>query len=193
MQTFLPYIGWNKSLQCLDNLRLSKQRVEAKQILMILAGESQGYQHHPAIQMWRGYERALCMYGAAACYQWRIVRNRNCDMWPWFPARDKAYADGIMPWAAEPQIAAVPPWVTDAWLMRSHRSNLIRKNAEHYGPLFPNTPENMPYLWPVNDPEETKGYRLLVSMADYGRICRGERVIPSGLSFDEINRNVTVR
>lgn len=35
MQTFLPYPEFIKSAQCLDNKRLGKQRVEAKQILEI--------------------------------------------------------------------------------------------------------------------------------------------------------------
>lgn len=184
MQTFLPHIGWNKSLQSLDDLRLGKQRVETKQILMILSGESQGYQHHPAIQMWRGYERALCWYGASACYQWRIVRHKKCDLYPWFPARDKTYATNH---------PVLPPWTTDAWFMRSHRSNLIRKDPAYYGPKWPNTPENMPYLWPINDRNEPNGYRLVVSMADYQRLLQGDRVMPEELIFNEINRNVTVR
>lgn len=31
----------------------------------------------------------------------------------------------------------------------SHRSNLIRKLPSHYGPLWPNVPDNLPYIWPV--------------------------------------------
>lgn len=190
MQTFLPHLGWNKSLQSLDDQRLGKQRVEAKQILMVLAGESQGYQHHPAVQMWRGYERALCMYGASACYQWRIVRKKKCDMYPWFPARDRAYATGQMPWAGEPQGHVLPPWLQDPWFMRSHRSNLIRKDPVYYGPKWPNTPENMPYLWPVNDPDEPRGYYLRVSEADFKRVLDGERRIPENLVFDAMLRRV---
>jgi hypothetical protein len=191
MQTFLPHLGWNRSLQSLDDLRLGKQRVEAKQILMILAGESQGYQHHPAVQMWAGFERALCMYGASACYQWRIIRDKKCDMYGWFPARDKLYATGQMPWAAEPQRPALPMWLQDPWFMRSHRSNLIRKNPVYYGPKWPNTPKDMPYLWPVNDPSDSQGYRLMVSMADHERLAKKERIMPEALLVKD--RIVTVR
>lgn len=42
MQTFLPYKSFVKSAACLDMRRLGKQRVEAKQILMALTGESKG-------------------------------------------------------------------------------------------------------------------------------------------------------
>lgn len=186
MQTFLPHIGWNKSLQSLDDLRLSKQRVEAKQILMILAGESAGYQHHPAVAMWAGFERSLCMYGFAACYQWHIVRKYKCDMYPWFAARGRQQKDDG--WSL-----TLPLWLQDSWFMRSHRSNLIRKDPKHYGKLWPNTPENMPYLWPVNDVHEPYGYKLNISMADCRRLIDGERIMPPQLEFNETNRDVTTR
>jgi alpha-tubulin suppressor-like RCC1 family protein len=31
---------------------------------------------------------------------------------------------------------------------RSHRSNLIRKMPEHYGPIWPDVPDDLPYYWP---------------------------------------------
>ena len=39
-------------------------------------------------------------------------------------------------------------WLTDD-LILSHRSNLIRKAPEHYAPLWPDVPDNLPYVWPV--------------------------------------------
>jgi hypothetical protein len=36
------------------------------------------------------------------------------------------------------------------------RSNLLRKLPEHYGILFPDVPNDLPYVWPVpNVPERT--------------------------------------
>ena len=32
---------------------------------------------------------------------------------------------------------------------RSHQSSLVRKDATHYGPLFPEVPDDLPYVWPV--------------------------------------------
>jgi hypothetical protein len=35
----------------------------------------------------------------------------------------------------------------------SHRSSLLRKDPEHYGPLFPSdTPRDLYYVWPVRSP-----------------------------------------
>lgn len=191
MQTFLPHIGWNASLKSLDDGRLNKQRVEAKQILMILAGESEGYQHHPAVNMWRGYERALCWYGAAACYQWRIIRKKNCELYSWFPEMDRIL-NGQTRTPDNPLRNEVPPWTRDVWMMRSHRSNLIRKAPEIYAKVWPNTPENMPYFWPVNDSDEPQGYYLRVSEADAKRLLTGERRIPNDphLRYDAMMRRV---
>lgn len=41
-----------------------------------------------------------------------------------------------------------PPWLGDEAFHRSHQSNLLRKLPEHYGPLFPGVPDDLPYVWP---------------------------------------------
>ena len=70
MQTFLPYPSFTKSAACLDSRRLGKQRVEAKQIYLALTKPGYGWQNHPAVKMWRGYEPALLSYGIIVCYEW---------------------------------------------------------------------------------------------------------------------------
>jgi hypothetical protein len=70
MQTFLPYPSFSESAKVLDNKRLGKQRVEAYQILRVLCGESTGWQHHPAVKMWKGFEWALWSYGQDICIEW---------------------------------------------------------------------------------------------------------------------------
>ncbi|MFA6358988.1 MAG: pyrimidine dimer DNA glycosylase/endonuclease V, partial [Candidatus Omnitrophota bacterium] len=62
MQTFLPYPDYKKCAQVLDRQRLSKQRVECKQILLANTGQSKGWTHHPVTLMWRGFESDLCKY-----------------------------------------------------------------------------------------------------------------------------------
>jgi len=44
---------------------------------------------------------------------------------------------------------ALPPWLGDEELHRSHRSALVRKDPAHYRPLFPDVPDDLPYVWPV--------------------------------------------
>ena len=43
---------------------------------------------------------------------------------------------------------ADPPWFGDDAFHASHRSNLLRKNPEHYGKLGWTEPDNLPYIWP---------------------------------------------
>ena len=48
---------------------------------------------------------------------------------------------------------ALPPWLFDEAVQLSHRSSQLRKDPEHYGPLFPSdTPRDMDYVWPVRSP-----------------------------------------
>ena len=43
---------------------------------------------------------------------------------------------------------ALPDWLFDSDLQRSHQSALVRKDPGHYGPLFPGVPDDLPYYWP---------------------------------------------
>ena len=42
----------------------------------------------------------------------------------------------------------LPPWLGDAALHRSHRSALVRKDPEFYGPRFSDVDGSLPYVWP---------------------------------------------
>lgn len=130
MQTFLPYAYFEKSAQTLDYRRLGKQRVEAYQILRTLKGEAKGWANHPAVKMWRGYEDALTLYMNSCIREWK-QRGYNNTM-------------EILPVSR----IEMPPWFGDPEFHRAHQSNLIRKDAAFYGPLFPGVPADLPYVWP---------------------------------------------
>ena len=141
MQTFLPSEDFGLSARVLDRQRLGKQRVEVKQILNALTFQSKGWTNHPATKMWRGHERALIHYGMVVCQTWI----------------DRGYNDSIKPWLVDllrqhPEYdrQPYPNWLGDIDFHLSHQSNLIRKLPEHYGPLFPGVPDDLPYLWPIN-------------------------------------------
>lgn len=140
LNTFLPYASFAESARVLDNKRLGKQRVEVLQILRTLAGESRGWVNHPAVRMWRGYSKCLAAYGTAVCAEWK---GRGF--------RDET-AGKILETSAriEQDSAALdPPWLGDPLFHRSHQSNLIRKNPQHYSRFFTDVPDDLPYLWPV--------------------------------------------
>lgn len=130
MQTFLPYADFLKSAQCLDYRRLGKQRVEAMQLLKALKGETKGWRNHPACVMWEGYENALIVYMNTCIQEWVKRGYKNS-----IPIISVDWH--VLPW-----------WFGDDKFHLSHQSNLVRKNQEYYGPLFPNVPPNLEYVWP---------------------------------------------
>lgn len=167
MQTFL--VGSiSYTSQSLDNKRLGKQRVEALQILNALekgpkiccvCRESINYQgrndcacptndgphnplktpwyNHPATRMWKNYKGLLARYGLAMCDEWmKRGFKDNCK---------HKFIKYLETYSSE----SYPAWMGDK-LYLSHKSNLIRKNASHYRPIFGfDIPNNLPYHWPV--------------------------------------------
>ncbi|KPC84709.1 MULTISPECIES: MSMEG_6728 family protein [Streptomyces] len=154
MQTFLPYAGFRRSALTLDPRRLGKQRVEAIQVLRGLTVPGYGWRHHPAVRMWTGYEEALVRYGLDMCEVW--TAGGRADTCAATLRADLAASLGrtVVRPATELAVAGeLPPWLGDEALHESHRSALVRKDPEHYRPLFPQTPPDLPYVWPPSDRE----------------------------------------
>jgi len=42
-----------------------------------------------------------------------------------------------------------PDWLGDKDFHTSHKSMLIQKKPEWYKKIWPNTPDNLEYIWPV--------------------------------------------
>lgn len=146
MQTFLPYKSFIKSASVLDNKRLGKQRVEVLQILKTLTGESKGWQNHPAVKMWKGYEGALAYYGYVVCQEWksRGFKDSCEEKIKDLAVRSFNYESG-----------SFPEWLGNEDFHNSHKSNLLRKDKEFYSKYEWNITDDLPYIWPVNN-ETTK-------------------------------------
>lgn len=145
MQTFLPYPAFRASAAVLDDRRLGKQRVEALQVLRALHLDGYGWAAHPAVRMWQGHGRALVAYGLAVTAEWlaRGHRDTTRALIAEFAAPAAAVdADHLEP-------GERPPWLGTEALHRSHRSALVRKDPDRYGPLFPGTPADLAYVWPL--------------------------------------------
>lgn len=181
MQTFLI------PLSELDNKRLGKQRVEAKQIHMALSGESRAWRNHPATIMWEGHEPALALYGIQVCSEW-ISRGCEDSLAEWFSDRLRSTKSLLSPW-----------WMTDSTvhhaLLLSHASNLLRKNYDYYlnlGKSLSQTDEpltaHLPYLWPRRDGN------LYLSVAESRRLTveTQEAMEEFGWRYTTHNRQVLV-
>lgn len=152
MQTFLPLPDFDESARLLDVRRLGKQRVEALQVLRGLTVPGYGWRRHPAVLMWTGYEEALARYGIQVCVHWRgLGHTDTCEA---TLRKDLREATGIAEPRSQAELAEageLPPWFGDDDFHRSHRSALVRKDPDHYGPLFPEVPPDLPYVWPASD------------------------------------------
>ena len=129
MQTFLPYPDFRTSLDCLDNRRLGKQRVEAMQLVRAIENKS-GWSNHPAAKMWQNYVSALKLYHDIAIRTW-IERGFRNSM--------KEYNE---------EVDEFPWWIGNEDFHSSHRSNLLRKDPVHYGRFNWREPPDLPYVWP---------------------------------------------
>ena len=139
MQSFLPVPDFRESAKCLDMKRLGKQRVEVLQILNSFHKPGyKGWKNHPAREMWRGHENALALYGMVVCEVW-LERGYKDTCW----GKINAYYDKSKP-------TTMPSWFGMTDLHTSHKSNLIRKNPDHYKQLWPDIPDNIPYVWSTN-------------------------------------------
>ncbi len=142
LQTFMPLPSMSDSLIILDHMRLGKQRVECWTILRSMRGEIRGWNNHPAVRMWRGYDAALVKYALTSCAVWQL-RGYNDNM----ADRFKAYsAEHSINWRE----AELPPWIGHEPFHQSHRSNLLSKFPNYYREYWPSEPDNLPYLWPVS-------------------------------------------
>lgn len=137
MQTFLPFVDFETSAKVLDKKRLWKQVVEADQILSFLerkkTEDEVPYGNHPAVLMWEGYETALKFYRNVMLAE-SLLRGINTDK---------------TPLEVVESVFIYPPWIGWESFHLSHRSNLLRKDAEHYQKYFAIKDTSLPYVWPV--------------------------------------------
>jgi Pyrimidine dimer DNA glycosylase len=152
MQTFLPVADFDESARLLDSPRLGKQRVETLQVLRALELPDYGWVNHPVVRMWRGRTAALVVYGRAMVREWRA--RGFADSTDTLTAEFAPEHAG----ASQYELAAaglLPSWVGDEEVHRSHRSNLLAKDAGFYrsafAERFPGEADDLPYTWPEPD------------------------------------------
>ena len=148
MQTFLPYADFEASAGVLDPRRLGKQRVEVIQVVRAISRPDYGWRHHPVARMWRQHPAALGAYGMAITGTWTAMGfSDTCEA----TIRADLAEIGVEDIPSQEDLrasAALPPWLGDDRLHRSHRSALVRKDPDWYGPRFPDVPDDLPYFWP---------------------------------------------
>lgn len=164
VQTFLPYPGFARSAEVLDDPRLGKQRVETLQILRALVLDDYGWANHPATLMWRGRVPALVAYGLACVREW--VGRGHADSTADLLAE---FAPEVVGLEQEALASAglLPSWLGDDAVHASHRAALLRKDAAFYAHRVDAEDPELPYAWPAPDPvapaaQPARGRRLHV-------------------------------
>lgn len=174
----------------LDDKRLFKQVVEAKQIAMFYMVDDQEFpKNHPATKMWSGYEQYLLNYGAVMAAEVRRRDTMTADqklgalkMMAWFASEHKQFRQDF------PEDKAVQPdWMRSKEFILSHRANLVRKDEAYYGRLFPSADPVRPYLWPL--PALSGPSRYYLSAAEARRV--DPNYLPTNWTVDWDTREVT--
>lgn len=101
--------------------------------------------------MCSGCEEALAAYAVAVCTEWRGRGHRDTVEGSVVEALSDAGLGRRGPPRAQAELAAagaLPVWLGDEPLHRSHRSALVRKDPAYYRPRFPDVPDDLPYVWP---------------------------------------------
>ena len=76
---------------------------------------------------------------------------REMRDWEWAARLAAAGVHEVRGYDALLAAGALPSWLFDEALQRTHRSALVRKDPDHYRPLFGDdlsAPDDLPYVWP---------------------------------------------
>lgn len=185
LQTLLPQINFFQALGHLDNATLSRQRLEAASIFKVLVNRAGNSTEIVKVakrsaDAWRGYEYGLAVYAMAACKVWSDRRLGHDTI--------TANIALILKTRGISKDYKLPPWIGDLWVHRSHRSQLVTADPKYYGGKWPNTPEQMPFIWPVLDLEEPLGYFLQVSPPDAQKVYDHKLALPDEVDIDKNGR-----
>lgn len=130
--TFLVTSNFIENAKILDDRRLAKQRVEARQIIDAIENGTK-WKNHPITRAWLGFIPALKYY--TNCIIQEFIRRGGNNNLPLFEI---------------PKMIMMPWWVTWDRLHQSHRAMLIRKDPFYYTDKFEVNPEHYlyGYIWP---------------------------------------------
>ena len=153
MQTFLAYDNFYDSAWCLDNLRLNKQIIEARDIWRRCLGyKKDRYTNHPAVKMWKGYENSLLEYGVTCYNEWidrfhkKLRGGRACH-----EVGEELLA--LLSQEIEDEIIngrerIYPYWLGDLRFHSSHRAALLAKKPDWYKEFNWEEEPIINYWWP---------------------------------------------
>lgn len=146
MQTWIPYPDFTRSAIVLSDAHLNQQRKDAFELLDILIAKREKYSNHNVTRMWRGSEHALWKYLSAMCMEWDD-RHQTDNM---FNDVAEFMCDALDMGRVDVSNRLYQPW----WMGKpgthqGHRSELLRRDPQHYRDHFgPDESNVLPMMWP---------------------------------------------
>jgi hypothetical protein len=165
VNTFVLSTNMRESFTLLDNKRLGKQRLEAKQIIELLSEYDRtgklegGFSKHPACKMWVGHTDALKAYFNLCVREW--IRRGFKNTLELYDVNEDDYSstpcefDGTTTvFMSELNDAEYPLWISFPPLINSHRASLYRKDPVFYAHFRDGLDDYVDrgYLWPEKHP-----------------------------------------
>lgn len=176
MMTWMTRMSFLDTAADMDDDRLLLAIEETQKLVefMIFEEDPDGnLSADPVVRMWRGYEPALAAYGASLCLSaaQRALPGVGVALSLAETVRTLRRSDDGWDFVS-------PPWLEDANVLRSHRSNMMRRWPDVF--TWKGTPALMPYIYPFVDGEG--GYKLMLSKHDKSLLKSGERKLPSDIA-----------
>lgn len=171
---FLPYADFKRSLECLDDKRVGKQRVEASQIInTIIKMKSNpdmkmGWKNHPALQSWKDNLNALVDYYNKSLEEFASRGFKNIKLQPM-----EIKGDIVYPW-----------WLGYSQIHLSHQASLIRKKPDYYIKLFKKNfcdsatiPHlTLGYIWPCQLTSSQK--KKIITYLESDKVSKKDPFLP---------------
>ena len=124
LNTFIPDLNFQICASLLDDKRLFKQAIEAKQIITILTtGKTKddrdyplSMKHHPIVKAWNGYVFTLKHYCNCMLREIDKRHKWNCE---------------VILYPLDETFGNFPPWLNYE-VCRMYQAHLVRKDPFHY-------------------------------------------------------------
>jgi hypothetical protein len=155
--TFVTSSNLQECAQNLDNQRLGKQRVEAKQIIDAIE-KNTGWSNHLCAKMWKDHVSCLKVYYNYIVREW--IRRGFINNMKLYDLDESSFVilktefDGTKTIVEESTVGKItfPWWFSWEPFIYSHRAALLRKNPEFYTPRFKDPCSSQylqyGYIWP---------------------------------------------
>jgi hypothetical protein len=182
MHTYLPYSNASINTAILSEVDLSQQIRAGLTILETLHGRDKGWQWHPAIGMWNGFEEMLAQRIVQLGIEWVNQGFRDT-----FNISGRLESMGYDLRYLRSQNVSTPWWWGDKPFHAAQRAALVRHDRSWYAPIFKGKVDGgLPELWPL---AEQGKYKIGPQPSPDGKFdyrVDGKPLFPEARKMDDV-------